>query len=337
MRCAGSASLSFCFFSFVVHAIIREIDGSGVISGLESIEDRCLNRQYGPTCNTCPTCQYGRCDDGRLGSGNCREEWRHPGKFVKDTLLLLPESDVVVTTFFTSKPNPQRRRKQQIGTEAFVRWLRSVAKLKMIAVILHDGLPQSLMVHVDQNMVRTVQVRLSDRSVNDQRFLLYRLLLRNELEDVDSHKLQFVPEDGQGSIRVLFTDMFDVEFYKNPFGIFFGRRYKLYVGSHKGAWNRWLYARIRACRLNFGNSHSRYYNAGIIGGSLTHILNFLDCFWNVTLSLRGKAARQNCNMPVFALCIMKRFSEREVFTGLPLHSSFGHFEGNNSNIYIRHK
>ena len=337
MHLLHRALLLFFLVIGIVCMNVEQVSGSRALSTIGSGEDSCSNLQYGPTCSVCPNCRYGRCDDGRWGSGNCREERRSPGGFVADTVMLKPESDVIITTLFTSKPNPQRRRKQQKGTEFFTRWLRSVAQLGMIAVVLHDGLPESMMLHVDQNSIRTVQVKLSNRSVNDQRFLLYRLLLRNELEDIHDRTLRLIPGEADKSVRVLFTDMFDVEFYKNPFDIFFGRRYKLFVGSHRGSWNRWLHARIRACRLNFGNAHSRYYNAGILGGSLRHILTFLDCFWNITISLRGKASRENCNMPVFALCLMKRFSPQEVFTGPPLHSAFGYYEGNASNIYIRHK
>lgn len=304
---------------------------------LDSQQDVCANNRFGPTCSLCPSCKLGRCDDGRWGSGKCKEQRKSVGAFETNRLLLVPGSDVVVTTYFTSKPEPQRRRKPQNGTAASTRWLRSAQDKKLLAVVLHDGLPESVFAGIDSDLVRFVQVNLNDRSINDQRFLLYRALLRNELVDVNNEVLNFLSPRDISSTRVLFTDMFDLEFYKNPFHIFFGKRYKLYVGSHEASWNRWLYARIRACRLNMKNTHSRYYNAGILGGPMKHVATFLDCFSNVSLSRTGKAAMQNCNMPIFAQCVMNEFAKEEVFTGKPLHSTFGGYEGKSSNIYIRHK
>eukprot|EP00963_Diacronema_lutheri_P000032 scaffold1_cov375-Pavlova_lutheri.AAC.32 len=302
------------------------------------MKEDCEQNTYGPECYQCSYCAVGRCNDGRDGDGRCKEINVKPGcAFVENTIAIHPGSSVVISTYFYTKPNPQTRRKVSVSSDLHRKWVESLQRHGMSGLVLHDGLPSHLQAIFQQSCLRSIKVVLNNRSINDQRFALYKSLLKGEIRNEAGKPLQFLPLEGAASVRLLFTDMFDVEFYKNPFKIMYGLKYELYVGSQLGQWNRWMIARGNACKLRIKNKHSRFYNAGIFGGSTREVFRLLDCYTTVAKSLPRRATKRNCNMPIFSTCLMQEFPPTRIYTGSPFHSKFQLFEGNISNIYIRHK
>lgn len=250
--------------------------------------------------------------------------------------------ELVVSTVFHSKDDPQRKTSTCRTCEKyFDRWLRSLQSLDIHTLIIHDGLPRTLLDSIDSSLVTFIEVKLGSGSLNDERFRIYYSLITGQpLEVYPSFQLypRSEPAALLGVGKLFFTDAADVVFLKNPFDLVGSNESSVFVGSEDRKWIRWMHRKVIACGLKgYKFQRRQMYNAGILGGRIHVLVKFLHDFITLQNKLSNTAFVRNCNMPLFNAVVSKWSSVGAVKTGYPLHTSFLAFECNQSNAYICHK
>lgn len=202
-------------------------------------------------------------------------------------------------------------------------WYESVKRIGASAVIFHNELSEEFIDKYKTPNISFVKWEKQHRpSYNDERFYAYyEYLVTNE--DIT---------------RVICTDLYDVEFYQNPFDLMNKHpECDTFVGSEPigkyGA--KWM---IRKCKeMDYPTARNNYsspymYNAGIIGGTSYRMKQLFSIMRDDFAAIDKKF---NANMPVFNHCL-EELKFLKIFTGFPLHNVF------NSNkvtegTYIKHK
>jgi len=234
-------------------------------------------------------------------------------------------SQLILTTYFTQKEDPQRigvhHESDQFGK--IQKWYESVTRLGMHAVIFHDGLSREFTEQYTNDNVQFVPYSLqTGRSLNDERFYCYRDFLR-------AH-----PEVEQ----VFMTDLFDVDFLRNPFNLIDEGKYDFYAQEGMGGL---LNGKKRYAANQMKCVYGRVFypdrvslNAGIIGGHGDKVLALLEL---MTTDLSGDEKGHNTHTGVFNRRIHDVCPNPErIFYGFPLHSEFKKYEEDRG-FYIRHK
>lgn len=200
--------------------------------------------------------------------------------------------NAVFTTYFFSKENPQTVRGQiEADNIDYIKvWYESVNRLNLQGIVFHDGLSNDFIETYSTPWVKFVECKLGALSLNDERFVLYRM---------------FIMENGRDLDWVLCTDGNDVIIQHDPFQFMEGHsRDKIYVGRNNGQ-------RIRQSRFNTNKFrpfeatsglqldkafyHQALYNAGILGGTRSKVMQFLDTM----VPMLERCESGNNNMLVF--------------------------------------
>ena len=281
-----------------------------------------------------------------------------------DSLLGLKFNDLIVTTYFISKSNPQagslshandpnslvheyNKNDDKLTSVLF----NSVIKHNQTLVVFHDGLDNDYIKRNSTHNILFIQVKLGPYSTNDERFFVYN---------------EFIQQ--VGFERIFFIDCFDVEIKKSPFGIFDQYGERIYVGrdSCNSIINcPYVLEKLQnLISVTFELDHQQdfenflnmpLYNAGIIGGikgSVNILINFI-C--NI---LEASNSNENVNMAAVNYAIYRLFlrdykyiapkdpdvnplndlrsCNDEIFSGYPLNSSFKKYEARND-VYFIHK
>jgi len=189
------------------------------------------------------------------------------------------KSELIFTTYFNSKPDPQHIRSPTPSNSIdYIKpWYKSVNKLKLNGVVFHDGLSNEFIETYSTTHVRFVKCELGDFSLNDERFFIY---------------LQYIIEFCPNAKHIFLTDGNDVVITKNPF--VFVKNFKdnkLFVGRNNGNYLRQSnYNRLEMIprfENDFGKKLERkfynqtIYNAGILGGSKSAVIYQLSlmCYY----------------------------------------------------------
>ena len=236
-------------------------------------------------------------------------------------------SKVIYTTYYTGKLNPQKTAKEAIPNDFSMieGWYNSVVKHNLQGVIFHDHLTEEFVKKYSCSNVSFVKVPYySIRSLNDERYYVYQHYLKNP--DIE---------------WVLTTDLFDVEFNKDPFE-YMTNKNVVYVGSEtpeKAHFTDefWPVIKNRALQ-SYGEVSSwwqttiKYFlNAGLIGGHrdiMTRLLDLMvDEFDVINPAL-------DTNMFVLSKCIIE--NKIPFSTGAPFHSRYKFFDESDE-YYVRHK
>ena len=175
------------------------------------------------------------------------------------------------------------------------------------------------------------KMTLGVRSMNDERYFQY-------LNYIERHP---------NIKRILFTDISDVVFLRNPFDLMRLVGDRLYIGDDMEGYpligNLWW--TVNKIALCFGrsfnnngetkslNRFSIVYNAGIIGGPRHIMLRFLRL---LTAMLSDVAGDKNCNTAVVNLIAHKYF-DNVTFSGFPMTSQYKQYEDGLSDVYLVHK
>lgn len=259
-------------------------------------------------------------------------------------------TDIVFTTYFTGKPDPQTgaKRKRNLikhlktrirsyiggaqrelpgvaGPDEFERirlWYESLQKVGCTAVIFHDELSPGFTEQWTCPAVGFERYALkTPRSVNDERYLCY-------LEYLQAH-----PEIQ----RIFMLDLFDIEFFSNPFDLFDDARYDIYCGGDAGEYNDKLNRKKMVAA--FGEAHYEgqiKLNAGVCGGNRDVIMALLQRMQSEFDRLTAAGDRQNLNMAVFNKCVYDLHTPERIMYGYPLNSRFKRYE-RHGNFALRHK
>lgn len=220
-----------------------------------------------------------------------------------DAIKFLDGSDVVFTSYFNSKVNPQRN---ALGEYEFVPrnninyiypWYVTVCHLNLNGVIIHDGLnPDFVERHTREN-IQFIQCSPGGLSLNDERFLaLYELIKDRHFR------------------RVMMTDGSDVMFKRDPFE-FMEDSSTLYVGSDDPTTvrirdSRWCLKKTQDLKLSNAEvielddtyGDFEYVNAGVVGGSMAIMRSLIE---SLSLLLRMMGNDRNHNMMALNYLIWK--------------------------------
>ena len=257
---------------------------------------------------------------------------------------------MIFTTYFTSKPDPQSNAKRNRNVfKHFKTWVRSqrggaqrelpgvprpdefgrmklwydtLIKVGCEAVVFHDELSDGFTdTHSCSEVAFEKYTLRTPRSVNDERYLCYYeyLLKHPEIE------------------RVYMLDLFDIEFFNNPFNLFDDDSYDIYCGGDEGEYND-KQNRDKMIRA-FGLPHYEdkiKLNAGVCGGNRQQIMNLLKTMIEILDKLTRESVLQNLNMAIFNKVVYDLFDSNRILYGYPLNSRFKKYESR-GNFALRHK
>ena len=175
-----------------------------------------------------------------------------------------PPPDVVLTTYFASRPDPQTGvHVPREELDYIAPWYRSLRATGAHGIVFHDHLSPAFVARYSTDRIRFLRVRLGRFNLNDERFLLY---------------LGFLVD--HPSSAVFMTDATDVTITRSPFPLpseepSEASRARIFVGrdrinllGHSG----WMAAMARSIERLTGNqplpglAESAMYNAGVVGG-----------------------------------------------------------------------
>jgi hypothetical protein len=218
------------------------------------------------------------------------------------------QKSVACTTYFTSKPDPQRGTMSnplyhtQDSIKYIFPWYASVNTLQQRACVFYDDLSESFVDKYTKPLITFKKVKLGKGSVNDERFRVYRHFVEETQFDVYA-----------------FTDGADV-LIKERIDNLVVLSGTLYVGKDMPTTplimdSEWMVKLVKSLRMRTGFSFRvpveffefPLYNAGIILARRNEILIFLDM---VNKILDRLSINQNNNMFAFNYAL---FLLRDVF------------------------
>lgn len=241
-----------------------------------------------------------------------------------EKLLKHEAEDVIVSSYFITKGDPQMDAKppeyrcRPDDLTYISSWLATALFCDLQPVLLIDKMDKSLIALLETRGVIVIQANLGPMSTNDERFFCYLELLET---------IKFG--------HVLFTDVSDVLFKKNPFD-FPEMKKKICLGKDVSSTplvgnNRWMVNKIQKL-VNLNNKllsideiknfvKSPLVNAGVIGGSLTQAKEFIK---DVVTFLEKCPDEGNWNMIAVNFAASK-LEKDTFFMGKPFTSEFKGF------------
>lgn len=230
---------------------------------------------------------------------------------------------LIMTNYFTLKDDPQRVgvRYAPDQFDQMQKWYDSVVRLGLSAVVFYDSLsPAFVQKHSCANVQFVPYVQQTPRSLNDERFYCHLAFLAAHPE-VE---------------HAFLTDLFDLDFLRNPFDLIDDEKYDLYCGNQGGG----LLQQRKPTQSRMLRAYAQVFhldkvevNAGLIGGSRENLLRLLGRMVFDFMQCRNL---KNTNMGVFNRCAHDLFASDRILHGHPLHSKFRGFEAD-GDFYVRHK
>lgn len=168
--------------------------------------------------------------------------------------------EVIVTCYFTLKPDPQLGIMRNSADFKYIQpWYDSIMKIGVAGIILHDGLESAFIERYQNDQIQFRYCEMGNYSIFEERWLLYHLFLK-QLPKLEN---------------VFFTDSNDVYITQHPFS-FITHEEALYVGRDNAnrikdsGWlkeecDQFLEESIYPLPLTY--SYQWAYNAGLAGGS----------------------------------------------------------------------
>lgn len=198
----------------------------------------------------------------------------HGPRFVDDFHARLegwdgPPADVVLTTYFASRPDPQTGICVPADELGYIApWYWSLRATRSHGVIFHDHLSQGFVSRHETDRIRFVRIQLGRYNLNDERFLLYLGYLLDHPSSV-----------------VFMTDATDVVVSRSPRELVSGTTAaRIYVGRDRFnllGQSGWMAHMARSIESLTGwvpspdLAESPMYNAGVVGGGLYPVLFLL--------------------------------------------------------------
>ena len=177
--------------------------------------------------------------------------------------------DVVCTTYFSTKLDPQRKIQTQTNSIKYIApWYNSMIALKLSGIVFYDDLSEEFLKRYQTDNIKFLKCTLGNYSLNDERFILYYMFFVK-------YKVK----------NILLTDGNDVVITKTPFEFFESKKETtIFVGRGRNnklfhsKWNlRSIHKLSQGLDVNLPNDfyEMAIYNAGILGGNYYALLYFL--------------------------------------------------------------
>lgn len=227
---------------------------------------------------------------------------------------------LVLTTYFTTQKDPQRNVFHKPNDENLSsNWILSTYNIGLNGIVFHDCLSNYFINKQPKNLTFIYIKPNSKHSLNDIRYIIWLDYIINNTE-----------------IEYFFTtDMFDVEFNKNPFEII-SDKYDIYVGSNrecKISQNNWLVENMNTVYKKTFFPDFEDANAGIIGGNRKNIIKLFE---NMKKDILLNESPKDLSMAIFNKNLYETFEKEKILIGYPITSKFKKYE-KHGNFYIKHK
>lgn len=221
------------------------------------------------------------------------------------------QSGTVVAVMMAKKPDCQRGGHVEDTLNYMKPWLRSINATRLRGVVVHDGLPDSVIKSATSEYVRFEKCSQSPLPILYHRHYA-AIELVSKLEDD----------------YVVITDISDVAFRRDPFEIIrsqaSGKR--LFIGSELKTLGR------TRCLVNdmveqygvleFGDR--LVVNPGVVGGTISQVSVFLELIVKEIEKLRNSLITSD--MAMINRVFHRNYCLNDVVTGMPLHSRFRKWE-----------
>lgn len=229
--------------------------------------------------------------------------------------------DTVITCYFTKKHDPLRKNHHPSDSDEILGpWSKSLKQNRIKGLVFCDSLSEEFKNRYRDEYLDFVDYELhTGWSINDERFLAYY----NFLKEHDEYK------------RILFTDLFDVLFFKNPFKLII-KPDVLYAGDNMSKpikRNNFVSKKMNHAygKVFYGNELT--INAGVIGGYRNSMLKLLEKMVDDFYNINGN---KNLNMAVFNKNGYELFGRNKIQIGPPLTSRLKRYE-KRGNFAVKHK
>ena len=213
-------------------------------------------------------------------------------------------------------------------------WADSIQALGLQGVLFHNNFSEETCEKYSNENISFIKIEYNEKwNPNVFRYFIYRDFLLNFLSTIKS---------------VFVTDVSDVVLVKNPFETFLFQenRDTLFCGDEpKTLDNEWMNdhsAHLRNQIADFAEyeqsfAQSTLLNCGIIGGSTTVMLNFLESLCDVheKFNRENKTAFTG-DMGAFNYIVRKQFNDRLIH-GAPVNTVFKEYESSRMECWFRHK
>tara|TARA_Y100001933_G_scaffold103236_1_gene104031 strand:+ start:2849 stop:3841 length:993 start_codon:yes stop_codon:yes gene_type:complete len=249
--------------------------------------------------------------------------------------------NVILTCYFTSKLDPQRKIKIQDNYFKYIKfWYKSLLNHNLHGIIFYDNLSQEFIKQYQTDKIIFIKSSLGKLSINDERFIIwYKYLLRNPYK------------------YVLMTDVSDVQINKNPFDFIskFSKD-KIFIGTNtchldtvQNTNSIWFKKREKSIQYmnkflkkQYFYNEYQLYNPGLFGGHYNIVMEML---LNVSY-IESILNHKNYNLIIFNYLIHTYLIEnydsnhctKYVITGQPFNSIYKKYEQlHESQNYLIHK
>jgi hypothetical protein len=209
---------------------------------------------------------------------------------------------IVLSTYFTSKKDPQRHVFQKENDYQYMKnWYESILEHDLIAFVFYDSLSDDFVAEFQNINVRFIKSNLGTLSLNDERIFIY------------SEFLSLFSQD----IFVLATDINDVVVNRNPINLFKNNKATLFVGrGDRKFWasHYWNLKKMYEFKKQINEEISAgiflcpVFNAGLIGGEIEVVRNL---FKNMIYYFNKMHVEGNFNMNIMNLVIYEKYCNND--------------------------
>jgi len=247
---------------------------------------------------------------------------------------------IICTTYFSQKKHPNDPNDQwvvgknddgrvlQNDIKYIFPWYNSLNSLGLNGVVFYDNLTSDFINTYQNDNIQFIKVNTSEYSNNDWRFFVYRNFLKDKNYD-----------------SVFLTDGSDVTVVQNPHNIlheyqdidYFICKDSInladfpYINLHKQVgWNNYQWFAMQHLQRKLD-----LINMGVIGGSYSNMLDFLDKFCSVRTEMG--IPDFNADMWVGQYVFRHLLSDKKILLGPPFTSDFKKYQQDRKDVYFIHK
>jgi hypothetical protein len=249
------------------------------------------------------------------------------GKNEGRTYRKIDNKNIICSTLLNKNIDIQRGIQIKDTYNYIKEWYDSIITLNLKAIIFHDNLNDEFIVKYTTTNINFIKVEQKSLNAVDYRWVIYSEFLKYNKNKYDN---------------ILFTDISDVIFLKNPFEFIEKNKENIFIGSEESILeNEWLLVRNKYFYNiipDFKEYENTYYdiqlkNCGIVGGNINIVSEFIDDMSD--LLLNGNVEEDTVDMSITNYLIHTKYKDKHIF-GYPLNTKFN-FDEFDYNCYIKHK
>ncbi len=250
-------------------------------------------------------------------------------------------SSVILTSYFSNKKHPNNSwdpnvvgrdpdgRVHQNSFNYIKPWYESVKKLSLQGVIFYDGLTEDFVEEFSTDKIKFVYSDSSSQNYSnlDYRWFCYRAFLEeNKFESV------------------FISDCSDVSVVKDPSLLLKDQRgYDFFLCKDSETFDTFPYFDIHkkynwSCYVEMllKKNSLDLINMGVVGGSYQNIIDFLDKYLKIRLSMEDDKFDQ-ADMWVGNYIFRSYFKNKSLLIGEPFTSEFKKYQNDREDVYFIHK